>query len=197
MIVAWDWLGQNYIELIAAFCGIGGVWLTTRQNILCWPVALVNVILYIYIFYVSKLYADAGLQVFYLFMTLYGWYHWYFGGQEHDNLPVSRISKKALLAYLSVGIPFSFLCGYLLQRYTDASFPYQDSFVSIWGILGTHMMARKILEHWLLWIIVDLCCVGIYLAKGLYPTTILYFIFSLLAVYGFYQWKKDLNIQQA
>jgi len=189
------WLSQNYIEVIGALSGIIGVWLTARQVIWCWPVALINVVIYIYVFYISKLYADFGLQLFYFFITLFGWYNWLYGGKDHHALPISRITLKKLIIFFCIGIPSVFILGYLLRNYTDAAYPYWDSFVSIWGIIGTYMMAKKILEHWILWIIVDLTCVGIYFFKGLYPTTILYFIFTVLAVYGLSKWRKDFRIQ--
>jgi nicotinamide mononucleotide transporter len=188
------WLSTNYIELIAAIAGILGVWLTTRQLIWCWPVALVNVILYIYIFFKSRLYADFGLQIFYFVLTLYGWYNWLYGGKEHKELKVSKISMKVLGICLLIGIPASFITGYLLSRYTNAALPYIDSLVAVWGIIGTWMMAKKLLENWLLWIIVDLVCVGIYMVKNLYPTSVLYFIFTVLAVYGYLQWKRTLQV---
>ena len=187
------WLQANYVELIAAVAGIAGVWLTTRQIIWCWPVALVNVTLYIYIFFRSKLYADFGLQVFYLVLTLYGWYNWLYGGKDHKELPVSRLSVKVFLICLGIGIPAFILTGFMLRRFTDAALPFIDSFVAVWGIIGTWMMAKKMLENWILWIVVDLTCVGIYMVKGLYATAVLYFIFTILAVYGYRAWKKTLS----
>jgi nicotinamide mononucleotide transporter len=189
------WLSQNYIEIIGAISGILGVWLTARQIIWCWPVALINVVIYIYVFYISKLYADFGLQLFYFFMTLYGWYNWLYGGTSNHHLPISRITLKKFIFFFFIGMPAVLITGYLLKNYSDAAYPYWDSFVSVWGIIGTYMMAKKIIEHWILWIIVDITCVGIYFYKALYPTTILYFIFTILAVYGLLKWKKDLKIQ--
>jgi nicotinamide mononucleotide transporter len=189
------WLGRNYIEVFGALAGVIGVWLTARQIIWCWPVALVNVVIYIYIFFISKLYADFGLQLFYLFMTLYGWYNWLYGGNDHHELSISRITFIKFLVFLLIGMPSVFILGYLLKNYTDAAFPYWDSFVSIWGIIGTYMMAKKILEHWILWIIVDMTCVGIYFFKELFATSILYFFFTILAVYGLSKWKRDFIAQ--
>jgi nicotinamide mononucleotide transporter len=191
------WLSQNYIEVIGAFTGIIGVWLTARQIIWCWPIALINVVIYIYVFFVSKLYADFGLQLFYFFMTLYGWYNWHYGGTDNHILLISRITLKKFLIYFLIGMPAVFITGYLLKNYSDAAYPYWDSFVSVWGIIGTYMMAKKIIEHWILWIIVDFTCVGIYFYKGLYATTVLYFIFIILAVYGLSNWKKDYKIQMS
>ena len=189
------WLSLNYIEVIGAISGVVGVWLTARQVIWCWPVALINVLIYIYVFFISKLYADFGLQLFYFVMTIYGWYNWMYGGKDHHEPAITKISLKMFAFLFFVSLPSIFIVGYLLKNYTDAFFPYWDSFVSVWGIIGTYLMAKKIIEHWILWVIVDITCVFIYFFKGLYPTTILYFIFSILAIYGWLQWRKDFKLQ--
>jgi nicotinamide mononucleotide transporter len=189
-----NWIIENYIEIIGVITGIAGVWLTTRQIIWCWPVGLINVLLYIYIFFVAKLYADFGLQIFYLVMTLYGWYNWKYGGKNHKELKVSRAGIKNIILYLIIGTVSFIAIGFILKKFTDAAYPYWDSLVSVWGIIGTYMQAKKQIENWIVWIIVDMNCVGIYICKDLLPTVALYFIFVLLAVIGFYKWKKDLKI---
>ena len=188
-----EWVSFNYVEIFGFLTGTIGVWLSTKQKIWCWPVGLVNVSLYIYIFFVSKLYADFGLQIFYFGMTLYGWYQWLYGGTGHTKRHVGRTTFKSWMAYLSIGIPANALIGYLLATYTDAAFPYWDSFVSVWGIIGTYMQARKQIENWLVWIVIDMNCVAIYICKSLLLTSVLYCIFVGLAVYGYIQWKKDLK----
>lgn len=188
-----NWLEENYIEVVGVVFGILGVWLTTKQIIWCWPVALINVLLYIYIFFTAKLYADFGLQIFYFVMTIYGWYNWKFGGKEHSILKVSRAGKKRISIYILIGTLSFLTSGFLLEKYTDAAYPYWDSFVSVWGIIGTFMLARKQIENWIVWIIIDLNCMGIYFFKELYPTVALYFIFTILAFIGYYKWKKDLR----
>jgi nicotinamide mononucleotide transporter len=188
-----EWILSNYIELIAAVLGIVGVWLTTRQIIWCWPVGLLNVILSILVFFNSKLYADVTLQVFYLAMTLFGWYNWLWGGASKNHLPVRKILKQEFVIMLLSGIIFSFVVGYLFSEYTDAALPYIDSFVAVWGVIATYAMAKKIVANWIMWIIIDTICVGIYFYKELYAFTVLYFVFVVLAVYGLIEWKKELR----
>lgn len=188
-----SWIQANYIEIIAAILGIVGVWLTTKQIIWCWPVGLLNVILSIIVFYNSKLYADVTLQVFYLIMTLYGWYNWIWGGVSKNHLPVSKVRSTELIIMLITGTISFIIVGWLFSKYTDAALPYIDSFVAVWGVIATYAMAKKILENWTMWIIIDSVCVGIYFYKELYAFTVLYFIFVILAVYGFVEWKKELK----
>lgn len=188
-----EWILENYIEIAASVIGIIGVWLTAKENILCWPAGLINVILSLYVFFNSRLYADVLLQVFYLVMTLYGWYNWLYGGEKRSKLKIRKINKTELISILIIGFTAAFITGWLFSRFTNASLPYIDSLVFVWGVIGTWAMGRKIIEHWIIWIINDLICVGIYAYKELYAFTILYLIFSILAVYGLLTWKKQLN----
>jgi len=192
-----NWITENYIEIIASVLGIAGVYLTAKQKIWCWPVGLANVVLSLYVFFVAKLYADVVLQVFYLVMTLYGWYNWIFGGEKKFELPVRKIRSKELIIMLVSGFSLSYVVGYLFANYTDAAFPYWDSLLTVWGIIATYAMGKKIIEHWLMWIIIDINCTILYFIKELYAFAPLYFIFTILAVYGFYTWKKDLKKLQA
>jgi len=188
-----NWFSENYIELIAAVLGALGVYLTARQKIWCWPVGLINVVLSLYVFYVAKLYADVVLQIFYLVMTLYGWYNWVFGGEKKFELPVRKIRFNEFIIMLVLGVSVSYVVGYLFANYTDAAYPYWDSMLTVWGVIATYAMAKKIIEHWLMWIIIDINCTALYFIKELYAFAPLYFIFTLLAVYGYFTWKKDLK----
>lgn len=187
-----NWITENYIEIIASLLGIAGVYLTAKQKIWCWPVGLINVVLSLYVFFVAKLYADVILQIFYLVMTLYGWYNWVFGGNKKFSLPVRKILRNEFVIMLFLGFGLSFVAGYIFSNYTDAAFPYWDSQLTVWGIIATYAMAKKIIEHWLMWIIIDINCTVLYFIKHLYAFAPLYFIFTLLAVYGYFIWKKDL-----
>jgi nicotinamide mononucleotide transporter len=193
MSIVTDWFLANYIEVIAAVLGLVGVWLTAKQYIWCWPVGLVCVILSAYVFFTARLYADVVLQCFYFVMTLYGWYYWIFGGKKKYEVPVRRIRRTELIIILLIGMVSNAIMGYIFARYTNAAYPYWDSFVTVWGIIGTWAMAKKIIEHWIMWIIIDLNCTAIYFFKELYAFTPQYFVFTLLAVYGYMEWKKELK----
>ncbi len=184
---------QFISEVVATITGLLGVWLTSRQIIWCWPVALINVLLSLYVFYVAKLYQDALLQVFYLVMTLYGWYSWLYGGSNHSKLKVSKLKQKWLITYLISGTLLMLGSGYLFSKYTDAAIPYWDASSLVFGIIGTIWMTRKWVEHWLLWIVLDIICTGIFFYKELYFFTAQYFIFSILAFYGWIEWNKELK----
>ncbi|MEI7597197.1 MAG: nicotinamide riboside transporter PnuC [Bacteroidota bacterium] len=191
-----SWILQNKVEVIATVSGIIGVFLTARQVIWCWPVALINVILSGWIFWFSLLYLDFALQIFYFFMTLYGWYYWLYGGEAKTEAKVSKIPLKELALYFITTLIAAPILGYVFTKYTNAALPYWDSLVFVWGVIGTIMMAKKYIENWILWIINDLVCVGIYFVKDLYGFTFLYLIFTLLAVFGYIEWRKDFNLRK-
>lgn len=193
MQIALQWLYANILEILAFIFGILNVWLTTRQNIWCWPVGLANVLLSLVVFLFSRLYADVLLQVFYLVLTIYGWVHWLYGGEKKTKLAIRRIKLKETIAILLIGTAGSLIVGELFSRYTNAALPRWDSLVAVWGVIATWAMARKIWEHWIMWIVIDSICTIIYAYKHLYFFTALYFFFVILAIYGLIKWRKDLT----
>jgi nicotinamide mononucleotide transporter len=187
-----EWLLANVIEMLAFIFGLAGVWLTARQNVWCWPTGLVNIILSFIVFFTSKLYADVVLQIFYLVMTIYGWYNWLYGGENKTVLKIRRIKLFEIIIIFVAGSAGVFLVGWIFSTYTNAALPYIDSLVAVWGVIGTWAMARKIIEHWVIWIFTDMICTGIYAYKELYFFAVLYFIFVILAIYGLVKWRKEL-----
>lgn len=183
---------MSLLELAGVLTGLAAVWLTARQVIWCWPVALVNVSLYGIIFYEARLYADMALQGFYFAASLYGWYYW---NQKRPGrpVPVKRAGLPLLLLLAALTLLGTFLIGYTLKRNTDASLPYLDSFLTAASLAGQWLMARKLIENWLLWIGVNILYVGMFLYKHLYLTAGLYALFIILAVIGYLEWKKSLQ----
>jgi nicotinamide mononucleotide transporter len=185
---------MTVVEGIAAACGLLCVWLTVRQNILCWPTGLVQVALYIGVFYQARLYSDLILHVIYVFMQIYGWYHWLHGGRQLTQLKVTTLSLSSLTAWLVIAAAASISWGYLMTKYTDAAAPYADAFVAVASLIAQWLMARKKLESWHFWIAVDTVAIGVYLYKELFITTALYSVFLVLAVLGYVQWRRTIQV---
>jgi len=181
------------IEIVAVVFGLLCVWLTVRQNIWCWPTGLVMVLLYIFIFYQARLYSDMGLQVVYIVLQIYGWYSWLHGGRDRGKLSVSRITRTGVIVWMTVAITGTTGLGYIMSTYTEASLPYWDAATTVLSLFAQYLMAKKILESWLIWITVDVLCRGIYPAKQLYLTTGLYAVFLVLATLGLLAWRKSLS----
>lgn len=191
-----QWIAVNYIEIIGSLLGIAYVLLANKQNIWCWPVGFVNVAMYIYIFLGAGLYGDSVLQFFYLVMSVYGWYQWKYGGKGEQELKISRLGLKTGIALLILAIISTLLFGFILEKFTDSVIPYWDGLTTSLGILATWMTARKILENWIIWVGTNLVCVGVYLYKELYPTTVFYFILMAIAAYAYFNWLKDYKKQE-
>jgi nicotinamide mononucleotide transporter len=188
---------QSLLEIIGVITGILCVYLAAKNNIWNWPIAIVSVGIYIVIFLEAKLYADTGLQVYFLAMNIYGWWFWSRKPADAPKVPVKRISKKEiLLSLLGIGV-FTALIGFFLYHKTDAAFPFVDSFCTACSLVAQIFLARKVVENWLIWIFVDIIYVGVYLAKGLHLTAGMYALYIYIALMGYLAWRKEFNQQKA
>ena len=192
-----DWLVSNKIELLGAILGIAFIFFSIRQNILTWPTGLATSALYIVVFFQSKFYADMGLQVYYVIISIYGWYYWIKGNKPENNttVPVRRTSKKLWLKLIAIALLLYFAILIILLNFTDSDVPFMDSFTTALSIVATWMLAKKYIEQWLIWIFVDVISAGLYIYKELWPTVILFAVYTVMAYLGYIHWKKDLKPQ--
>lgn len=181
------------LELAGVATGVVAVFLTVRQNPWCWPLGIVNVALFAVVFTRSRLYADAGLQLVYLALCAYGWWQWTHGGPRGGALPVARTPPRIALALAAVATLFALALGTLLARTTDASYPHLDSALAAGSLAAQWLQARKWIENWWVWIAVDVVYVGLYLAKDLAATALLYALFTVLALSGALAWRRSLG----
>lgn len=183
-------------EIAGALFGFVGVYLTVRENIWCWPIGLVNVALYIVVFWQAKLYADMGLQVVYVGLCVYGWWAWLHGGAGDAGLHVKRSPRWALLTAALGGLAATWALGTFLYQRTDAALPWWDAGTTSFSLAAQWLQTRKWLENWLLWIAVDAIYVGMYVFKHLYLTAGLYALFLALAVAGWRAWRPSLAVPE-
>ncbi len=183
---------MSAFEIAGVATGVLGVWLTARENIWCWPIGLVNVSAFIVVFAQARLYADMGLQVFYVAACIYGWYAWLHGGSDHGALAVARTPRWAALVSALCGAGFAALLGLTLHKHTDAALPFLDSSLAAFSLVAQWLQTRKWIEAWLVWIGVDLVYVGMYVFKGLVLTAGLYAVFLALAIVGWRAWSTSL-----
>lgn len=191
------WLGNNWLEVLAAAFGIGSVWLSTRQHLWAWPTAIVNVVLYAVVFRAAKLYADMGLQVVYAVLSAYGWYHWKHGGAHDSTLPVARASRREWLVLTALAAVAATGLARLLANTTDAALPAMDATLSVVSLAAQYMMTRKLIENWLVWIALDVVYIGMFEYKQLHVTAALYAVWLVLAVLGWRSWRESLLTQGA
>ncbi|GAA4091933.1 nicotinamide riboside transporter PnuC [Mucilaginibacter panaciglaebae] len=192
---AW-WQQQSLWEIIGVITGLLCVYLAAKNIIWNWPFAIISVTIYIFIFYEKNLFADMGLQFYFLATNIYGWYFWSKTALTENKKPVKRITRKETGISVLATALFTFFLGSVL-KYTTASFPYLDSFCTACSLVAQVLLARKVVENWLIWIFVDTIYVGIYLAKELDATAVMYAIYIPIALLGYLDWKKDWRKQIA
>ncbi|MBB6459227.1 nicotinamide riboside transporter PnuC [Flammeovirga kamogawensis] len=181
---------MSWIEIIAVVFSVMYTVLAIKENIWCWAAAVVSVSLYMYLCIDAKLYAETGLQVFYFCMNIFGFWQWKYGKNNHE-LPLSELSFNKHLIAIGLASVLVFMLGYFLSENTDASLPYLDSFTTIFSIMATFMVARKIVSNWAYWVIIDAVSIYLYYTKGFELTAGLFLAYTLLAAWGLFKWRKE------
>ncbi len=192
-----NWLSNNYIELIGAITGLIYLYFEIEQKVWLWPLGFMTSAFYVYIFYTSKFYADMGLNVYYVIISIYGFYHWLYGGNRDkvDTLPVTK-TPKYLIIWLAIStVIFFILIEYALRHFTDSPVPIGDAFTTALSITATWMLARKYIEHWFLWVGINSVSLALYIYKGLYPTSVLFVFYTTMSVVGYRQWRKEMQLK--
>lgn len=209
MIVS-DWISNNFIEIFGAVTGIIYVFLEIKQTIWLWPVGIITSAVYIWVFFTTKIYADMSLQGYYLVISIFGWYWWTRGRDrrskrsedsasaergegENIELQVTRLKLRTGVILALVFVLLYVIMWLILTRLTDSPVPVRDSFITSLSIIATWMLARKIYEHWFLWIVVNFTSAVLFLTRGLYPTVILYLVYGIMSFAGLVAWKKTIK----
>ena len=186
----------SVIETFAVFFGLLSVWYAKKEKIWLYPTGIVSIIIYINLTFQHKLYGDMGIQVYYLIMSIYGWYFWIKGKGAQVPVPISKNKKQENLIVFLL-----FLGSFLLIPFglglTDSNVPLWDALTSALAIAGMWLMARKKIEHWIAWIIVDSISVPLYIYKGLPLTSFQFLIFTILAFWGYLTWNIKLRLKES
>jgi nicotinamide mononucleotide transporter len=191
--IIFGWLLSNKIELLGAILGIVYILFSIRQSILTWPTGLLTSVLYTVVFSQSKFYADMGLQLYYVVISIYGWYFWLKGSKQKKSksIPVRKLTAKLWILLSIATIIIYIILVFILINFTDSDVPYMDSLTTALSIVATWMLAKKYIEQWLIWIFVDAVSAGLYVYKNLWPTVILFIVYTAMAVLGYLEWQKD------
>jgi nicotinamide mononucleotide transporter len=178
------------IEILAVAATLASVWLSVRRNILTWPTGIIGVSAYFVVFLRERLYADMALQVLFVIQCSYGWWAWHRSEQRAEP-PIRTLSAGGRLAVAVGSAVVAWIAGTLLDRYTNASAPHWDATASVLSITANQLLARRLLENWVLWIIADALYVGIFVWKGLYLSAALYALFLGMVVAGLQRWTRE------
>jgi nicotinamide mononucleotide transporter len=183
---------MNPIEAIAVAMTLLGIMLTIQQRISCWPVAIVGILAYLIVFIRARLYADAAIQPIFIVQNLYGWWFWAHGGARGEGqAPIVTLDWRSRAAWLVGTAAVSLLVGAGLARWTNAAAPYADAALSTTSLVANWLLARKVLENWLLWIAVDVGYVILFWSKNLVLSAGLYAVLLALAVAGLLEWQRS------
>jgi len=190
-------MASGALELTAVVFAIAYLLLAVREHIACWYAAFVSTAIFLFIFFDVKLYMESGLQIYYLAMAGYGWQQWRKGGNEGATLAIStwNVQQHVIaLALIAVGTASS---TFLLHTYTDAELPLLDSLTTWGAIVTTLMVARKILENWIYWLVIDAISIYLYLDRELYFTALLFAVYSVIIFFGWATWLRRYRSQTA
>ena len=186
-----DFLQVNWFEIVAAILAIAYLILAMLQDIRCWVAWIISSLMYFFVMYSANLYMEALLQIFYIFIGLYGLYQWRFKADKKDALKITTWSVKNHLIVIAALVFLTSLSGYVLMIYTAAASPFIDAFTTWGAIAASYLVAKKILENWFYWFVIDFVSVFLFISRELYPTALLFIVYLVLVVVGYSAWRKS------
>ena len=182
-----------WLELIAMLLALAYVILAAQGSLWCWPAAFISTALYTIVFFDVLLLMDSALNAYYLVMALYGYWLWRKNATlNHDNEPSFIVISWRLSWHLKACLILTFISfalGYVMANYTPAAFPYLDTFTTVFAVFATYLVAKKVLENWLYWIVIDAVSIYLYIEKELMPTVVLFVLYVFIATYGYFKWR--------
>ena len=184
------------LEPVAVITAIAYLLLAIRQNIWCWLFAGISTAIYIWLFIGARLYMESVLNGVYFALAIYGWYSWYFGRSDGKELPVVRWPLAVHGGAVAAIFALAGINGYLLEQFTAAAFPYVDSLTTWAAIWTTFLVARKVLENWWYWLIIDAASIVIYWMRDLKLTSLLFVVYVVMIPFGMFAWTKSWREQQ-
>ena len=190
-------LQTTWLEFVAVFAGIASVWYSKKENVLVYPVGLINTIIYVYLSFSAKLFGEATVNLYYTIMSLYGWWIWVKKDNQEQNLQISYSTRKEWLVqigfFVVCYITIYFSLEYLKKAFAPGAIPWGDAFASAAAFTGMWLMTRKKIENWFWWILTNIASIPLYYVKGYVFTSVYYFVLLILAIWGWIEWKQKLD----
>ena len=186
-------------EILGMIFSILFVLLAIKESTWCWLFGAIGGVFYIFAYFQHKFYADMSLQFYYVVVSVYGWWNWTIGKKQDKNahLPIVSVASKQWLPLIATTMGVFLVYVYLLYNFTDSPVIIGDSFVTAVCIIATWMAAKRMLENWLFFIMADVVSIGLYIYKGMYPTILLFVVYTIMAIIGYLQWKKDIKKEES
>ena len=186
-----------FLEIFAVCSAILYLILAANEDVRCWYAALFSSILYMYIMYTAGLMMESFLQIFYICMAIYGWYIWSSKINVEQELKIRSWKMQYHLYTIMIVTLLAIISGFLLEKYTQAALPFLDAFTTWGAIITTYMVAKKIIENWIYWFVIDSISIYLFISRELYLTSLLFFIYLIIIIFGYRSWMKKLNSDEA
>ncbi len=184
---------KNIWELVAVLLALAYLILALRESIWCWPAAFVSTVIYTGLFWHVSLLMDSALNVYYMAMAVYGWWIWRAKSESAVVTTITTWPWRWHVITIAIVIVMSAVSGYLLDINTEAAWPYLDSFTTWASVITTYMVAKKVLENWWYWIVIDSVALGLYVERGLYATAFLFVLYLIICVFGYFSWRRKMS----
>jgi nicotinamide mononucleotide transporter len=190
---------EQYIEILGTAVGLIYLWQEYRASIYLWITSIIMPAIYLYVYYQAGLYADFGINIYYLVIALYGWLAWRYNfslrgkRKESKELSISHIRQGVIIRLALLFLAAWAIISYILIHYTNSTVPFTDAFTTALSIVGMYMLARKYIEQWWVWLVVDITSCALYIYKELYFTAALYALYAIIAIFGYRKWKQLMN----
>ena len=189
-----NYIYNNWLEVVGTLVGLIYLYQEMKASIYLWITGIIMPAIYTVVYWNAGLYADFGIQIYYIVAAIYGLIVWkFFRSKSGNTLRIMHLPLKKYFYYISIFVVAYAVIAYILIAYTNSDVPYWDTFTTALSIVGMILLARKYIEQWFAWIAVDAVCVGLYIYKGIYFTAGLYALYTILAIYGYFMWKKMIN----
>ncbi len=186
---------MSTLEIIATITGILAVGLQAKEKILAWPFAIVSVTILAYIFFFQRLYSDFGLHIIYIFLNIYGWVIWANKQEGEEVTPTLVMNWNQITIASTITLLGAVVLGYVMKSNTDADVPYFDAFTTCGSLVAQYLLAKKYLQNWSFWIVVDVVAIPLYIYKELYIVAFLFAIYLVICIYGYMSWRKGVGPQ--
>ena len=185
--------GLSLTETLAFITGGITVWLTVKENVWSWPIGIANSAFFFVLFLQARLFADMSLQILYMVLGFLGWYWWLFGGKHKTKLEVQHASPKTIVLLGVIGVAATIGMTYYLHLIHDSA-PFLDALTTVLSLIAQYLLTKKYIQNWYFWITADVIYIGLYASKGLYLTSVLYFIFLIMCIIGLKEWRASHRI---
>lgn len=189
-------VAMSHWEYVAVVLSMAYLLLAMNENQWCWPAAFISTFIYTVMYWNSALLMESVLHFYYMGMAVYGWWAWRYGRQRSDREGIVQYRLHTHLLIIGATTAVALVIGWLMDNYTHAQYAYFDSLTTCFAVVTTYLVAQKVLENWLYWVVIDAASIYLYVAKGFYPTVVLFVFYTIMAAAAYFKWRRQYEHKQ-